>query len=862
MSRSMQIRHGTLVRMVLFVAVIMRRCSRGLLQRLWGMIERLVLCCRATDRDRSATTSRCGRGVPAIETLEVRLALSTTIGGTITQGNLYGDQSVVLATPILQSGKPTQIQVIDTGDIGMGGQSVRTFTPFPKYSGSLNLAVGDFLHRGYQQLIVGTTSNRTPVVAVYDLFSTFANAGAVSPQGVFTAPVRLQTLMPFPRFNGAVSLAAADFDNDGRDDLAIGTAAGRASAVKIYAMTSHDDGGTLATPTLLNRFNAFAVGVQGGISLAAGHLTGNPRSELIAGAVVGGRSIVKVFRGADAVSKPRAAAAFSYQAFPKGTSGTGYASAIQVQLVESLVYPDDHAVTGLDQQGRTAMFTPANQTPLVKGTIVAYPAGRSTTGRVSLYSLASESAKQSTISLPNTSSSGKAAFRIHMTPVGYLFNHAIGDPLAPTVLVANPTASTVSVYSLSGAAPQPVKNIFPSGSGGGGSAEYDSSSFPFGTSLQGNLSAAVKLLKSDVATHVSGGTSGMLPSRQVAYQSPFSIQFQSDVEKLFARYGSGFFNDPKNQSSVAVSDWYASKTADDPTNPYGPDLAVFGQNTKFEAITSTDPTFWRESMVAAGLQFMNRGYSYQHHHLPAWFGAPKDDPAALGEILSTYDGYSLTPAGMQTPGLDCSDFSALVTNMVTGQKIKEGISEQATVVKGQTQWGTDLEGTSDIYINNDSSQGILSWYTLALYYQRHGAIETYKMLNTTLQTGDLLFYGTIPSGQLDPTQSLDIGKAAHVTIWTGQTLAIPGRSDVGVPLIMDSHGGNIQVGVDASNNPIGVVEPAGPQIRPWFVPNIGTTAATDTPLTELLPAATLADQNYYYFTNFTHAVRIAFPVKS
>jgi len=79
---------------------------------------------------------------------------------------------------------------------------------------------------------------------------------------------------------------------------------------------------------------------------------------------------------------------------------------------------------------------------------------------------------------------------------------------------------------------------------------------------------------------------------------------------------------------------------------------------------------------------------------------------------------------------------------------------------------------------------------------------------------------------------------------------------------MDSHGGNIQTGVDASNTPIGVVEPAGPQLRPWFVPNIGTTSNTDTPLSQLLPAATLADQNFYYFTSFTHAVRIAFPVPS
>lgn len=847
---------------MIFLATILRRCSYGHRQRWRRVLSWFGLCRRAGGRDRARALPRPGHAAAAVEPLEARLALATTIGGSVAQGNLYGDQSVVLATPLLQSGKPTQIQVIDTGDIGMGRQSVRTFTPFPKYTGSLSLAVGDFLHRGYQQLIVGTTAQRTPVVAVYDLFRTFVTAGAAPANGVFTAPVQLQTLKPFPRFTGGVSLAAADFDGDGRDDLAVGTAAGGSSTVTVYALKSSGDDGGLAAPQRLNRFNAFSATVHGGVSLAAGHLTGSPRSELIVGGVVGGRPIVRVFSGADAVSKPRPVPALRYQAFPTGTCGIGCGAAIRVQLVESAVYPAGGPVTGLDAQGRTAVFSPANRTPLVKGTIVAYPAGLSTTGRVSLYSLASGSARQSFVSLPNTSSSGKAPFRIHLTPIGYLFNHALGDPLAPTVLVANPTASTVSVYSLSGAAPQPVRNIFPGQGGDGGSSAYDSNSFPFGPRLQGNLPAAVKLLASGVATHVSGGTSGMLPSRQVAYQSPFRLQFKSDVAALFARYGSGFFGMPENQSSVAVSDWYTSKGANDPTNPYGPALAVFGQNANFPAITSADLTFWRESMVAAGLQFMNRGVSYQHHHIPAWFGTPADDPAALGGILANYGGYSLTPAGMQTPGLDCSDFSALVTNMVTGQKIKEGISAQATVIKGQTQWGTDLEGTADIHINNDPSQGILSWYTLARYYQKHGAMETYRMLAATLQTGDLLFYGTVPSGSLDPTQKLDIDKAAHVTIWTGQTLPIPGRLDVGVPLIMDSHGGNIQVGVDAGNNPIGVVEPAGPQIRPWFVPTLDTTADTDKSLQELLPAATLADQNYYYFTSFTHAVRIRFPVNS
>lgn len=203
--------------------------------------------------------------------------------------------------------------------------------------------------------------------------------------------------------------------------------------------------------------------------------------------------------------------------------------------------------------------------------------------------------------------------------------------------------------------------------------------------------------------------------------------------------------------------------------------------------------------------------------------------------------------------------------MVTGEKIKEGVATQATVKDGKTDWGTSIEGTSDIFIIGEDGQSTgeyLSWYTLGRYFEKHGAIATYAMLHRTLQPGDLLYYGTIPDDNPDPSEKLTIDKASHVTIWTGQTLAIPGRSDVGVPLIMDSHGGNIQVGVDEKNRPTGVVEPSGPQLRPFFMPTLEKTSDHYVKLADFLSATTLADQNYYYLTNFTHAVRIHFPVGS
>ena len=550
-------------------------------------------------------------------------------------------------------------------------------------------------------------------------------------------------------------------------------------------------------------------------------------------------------------------AAVSYRAF--GSSARPDHAPLQVDLVESFVHPESGPVSGLNQQGLTGMFTPANNAPLARGTIVATSARPTSTGLVSVYSLVSGTATKTLSRLPNINPSGTGSFRTYLTPVGYLFNQQARSALAPTVIVANPFQSTMSLYSLTEESPTAIANIFTSDvDSQAASPPYDSSSFPFGAGLNGPLPIAVKLLESDVATDISPGTSGMLPARQVAYRSPFTLSFQTDTGTLFSRYATSFFTDPLNQTPAPIDTWYATPT--DRADFYGPSLAVFGQNPAFPAISSGDPVVWQESMIAAGLQFMNRGVNYQHHHYPAWFGVPTDSDAGVGPDILDYGLYSYTPPGMQTPGLDCSDFSALVVNMVTGEKIKEGISEQATVAAGATNWGTGIEGTATIFINTDPSQGVLSWYTLAMYYETHGPMATYEMLNTTLQTGDLLYFGSIPAGSLVPTEPITIDKAAHVTIWTGQTLPIPGvPGDGGVPLLMDSHGGNIQTGVDSENNPIGVVEPSGPQLRAFFVPNATGQSLVYKPLAEFLTAAQMQDQNYYYFTNFTHAVRITVP---
>ena len=804
---------------------------------------------------KTAAVRQARRCSPVLDLMEDRLALSTTMAGSIAQGNLYGDQSVVVASPVSVKGQPTQIQVMDTGDIGMGQQSVRTFVPFANYKGPVNVAVGDFLHKGYQQLIVSTTNKSVARVSVFDLYQTFQQDSAAPTTGVFTNPVLLQSFTPFPSFKGGAVVATGDFDADGMDDMAVATSHGGAR-VKVYTETVSSDGTLPQSPDLVNSFLPVGTKFKGGLSLAAGHLTGTPNADLIVGTGAGGGSRVLTYAGSDLISGSRPLKPMeSYRAF--GTEKNRVQNPVQVQLIESIVQPDTTPVAGLDSNGLTPIFTPSNNAPLARGTIVAYNPQANKHGLVSLHSLVTGSPLNSKLTLPSQLQNRQGNYRINMTSIGYMFDGAIKDPLAPMVLVANAEKSNISLIPLSQNGTEPVKNIFTSNLSDT-KAEYDSPTFPFGPNVKIAVPQAVKVLKSDLATHVAGGTSGMLPARQVAYQSPFQLTL-SEGDTLFTRYGDSVFTDPLNQTTTPPTDWYSDPSKDS----YGPSLAAFGANANFPAIQSSNLTYWQQSMVAAGLQLMNRGVSYQHHHFPAWFG-PNSQQPDVGPIIAAYPDYSYTPPGMQTPGVDCSDYSTVVVDMVTGEKILAGVASQANVTDGQTNWGTSLEGSSDIYINNDRKQGILSWYTLALYYEQNGADATYQMLNNTIQTGDLLYYGDIPKGTLDPSKSLTIDTAAHVTIWTGQTMPIPGNSaNIGVPLLMDSHGGNIQTAVDAQNNPTGIVEPDGPQIRPFFVPNTSEANATATyeRLSDFMTASQQASQNYYYFSSFTHAIRINFPLK-
>ena len=102
----------------------------------------------------------------------------------------------------------------------------------------------------------------------------------------------LATLEPFPAsFRGGVSVAFGDVDGD-RERRARSSAAapGMPAQVKVYDARTH---------ALLETLHPFAPSFRGGVSVAAGDLTGGGKADVIVGCGPGTKPEVAVFAGAE-----------------------------------------------------------------------------------------------------------------------------------------------------------------------------------------------------------------------------------------------------------------------------------------------------------------------------------------------------------------------------------------------------------------------------------------------------------------------------------------------------------------------------------------------------------------------------------
>ena len=141
------------------------------------------------------------------------------------------------------------------------------------FKGGVALAAGDVNADGFADFIVGAPKNGQPLIAEFS-----GKSGAL---------LHVQ-LLPPALFKGRVALAAGDVNGDGFADVIAGVAKGGLPIVEVFSGK---------TGTLLNAFLAMPPGFKGGLSLAAGDVSGDGVADIVAGVVSGGPPLVISFDG-------------------------------------------------------------------------------------------------------------------------------------------------------------------------------------------------------------------------------------------------------------------------------------------------------------------------------------------------------------------------------------------------------------------------------------------------------------------------------------------------------------------------------------------------------------------------------------
>jgi len=137
---------------------------------------------------------------------------------------------------------------------------------------------------------------------------------------IFDGDRLLATVTPFPNFNGTLSVAMGDVDDDGVYDLVAGTGPGHAPDVAVFSGAARN--GTAPFATELARFTAFDADATHGVSVAVAQVDGLTTGDnIIVGSGPGEPSEVRVF--SSKLPSPGTAPALfsSFSPYPGDRSG-------------------------------------------------------------------------------------------------------------------------------------------------------------------------------------------------------------------------------------------------------------------------------------------------------------------------------------------------------------------------------------------------------------------------------------------------------------------------------------------------------------------------------------------------------------
>ncbi|MBU1177991.1 VCBS repeat-containing protein [Patescibacteria group bacterium] len=139
------------------------------------------------------------------------------------------------------------------------------------YRGGVRVATGDIDADGEDEIITGTGENGGPHLRVFEKDGT--------QRGI--------EFFPFDsKFRGGMDVAAGDFDDDGKEDIAVSQFSNGQAWVKVYRYNT--------AKTVLFEANVFG-NIECGATVAMGDVDDDGKDELIVGAGTGGGPLVRVY---------------------------------------------------------------------------------------------------------------------------------------------------------------------------------------------------------------------------------------------------------------------------------------------------------------------------------------------------------------------------------------------------------------------------------------------------------------------------------------------------------------------------------------------------------------------------------------
>lgn len=201
----------------------------------------------------------------AISTVTNFFASELRWGAALAAGDVDGSSTTELA---IGSG-PHQQAVARVVDVA--GQPIFNQPVFGSFDGGVNVALGDVDGDGLDELIVGAGPGGGPHVRVFRMSDKTEIASFYAYD---------------PAFTGGVYVAAADVNHNGRDVIVTGTGVGGGPHVRMF----HGDGSPAG-----NSFFAYDPQFRGGVTVAAADMDLNGDDEIITGAGPGGGPHVRVF---------------------------------------------------------------------------------------------------------------------------------------------------------------------------------------------------------------------------------------------------------------------------------------------------------------------------------------------------------------------------------------------------------------------------------------------------------------------------------------------------------------------------------------------------------------------------------------